>query len=334
MRLLTDLPDAWKKWIIENKLLNVPDQSLIEAMVQNGIDRQIAIQAINNVITDASDKNTQVKAQEKGINLQNRPLTHEIVENTDAAYLVDQIFKDEILIISFAFVAWHNLPQFDFYGRTKKLANLAQKSINRILLRDVSNTWYHRGIPGLGTDINEVAHSLKQLIKKISPSKVITIGQSMGAYAAIMFGQLIGVDKVLAFGTLSFLHSQKAKEIGDSRWLSVMKGLEADLPKVYYLDLLELCQTSPHSPDIQIFYGKKPDSDTPGKINLDDFHAKRMNLLSNCTIRAYEEAGHAIVQYLINQDLIDSLLLEAVFDIKKAEGEEDTEKGDALDTRK
>ncbi|MDY6786199.1 MAG: cupin-like domain-containing protein [Cyanobacteriota bacterium] len=243
-------------------------------------------------------------------------LTNEIVATSDAGYLIDAIYRDEPLVISFGFVSWDTPASFDFYGRTKKLEKLAQQPLNRILVRDISNSWYHRGIPGLGTNVDEVAESLKQLIKQISPSKVIAIGQSMGAYAAIMFGQLIGANQIIAFGTLSFLDSKKAKNINDIRWLSVMSLLEQNLPDVCYFDLLELCQNSSHSPDIQLFYGRKPDTETEGEINLDDFHATRLNELPNCTIHPYEESGHAIVKYLIDNKLIDRILLNTLFGIK------------------
>ncbi|MCP2729137.1 cupin-like domain-containing protein [Limnofasciculus baicalensis] len=270
----------------------------------------------NQKSTSSQEKNISIKTVNEEAKITSKPLTNEIVETTDAAYLVDEIYKDEVLIISFGFVSWDTPAKFDFYGRTKKLANLANKLINRILVRDVSNLWYHQGIPGLGSNVDEVAESLKELIKQISPSQVITIGQSMGAYAAIMFGQLIGADKIIAFGTLSFLDSNKAREIGDRRWLSVMESLEANLPDVCYFDLLELCQKSEYSPDIQIFYGQKSDGDTLGEVNLDDFHANRMNALSNCTLHPYKDSNHAIVKYLIDNQQIDSVLLEAIFDIK------------------
>lgn len=259
---------------------------------------------------------SQVKSSISIVHHPGEPLTNEIVATTDKSYLVDEIHPGEPLIISFGFVSWDTPAQFDFYGRTKKLENLANRTVNRILVRDISNSWYHRGVPELGNNIDEVAAGLKQLIAQISPSQVITIGQSMGAYAAILFGQLLGADRVIAFGSLSFLESEKAKEIGDTRWLSVMSMLERDRPEVCYFDLLELCKNSLHSPDIQLFYGKKPDSETPGTINLDDFHATRLNELPNCTLHPYEESGHTIVKYLIDNKQIDRVLLKTLFDIQ------------------
>jgi acetyl esterase/lipase len=165
----------------------------------------------------------------------------------------------------------------------------------------------------LGNNIDEVCDALRQLIAKISPARVVTIGQSMGAYAAILFGQLLAVEQVVAFGPLSFLDSNRAIEMGDSRWLAVMQNLEANLPEKCYFDLLNKNGTG--QPKIDIFYGQKPDPETPGDINLDDIHARRLATLPNSTLYPYKESGHAIVQHLIDHNLIDSVLLKALFDI-------------------
>ena len=239
-------------------------------------------------------------------------LTNAIVDQTDACYLVDKIVPDAPLVITFGFVNWHGSPRFDFYGRTKKLENLAQRPLNRILIRDPLNAWYHRGIPGLGRTVDDSAIKLKGLMQKISPSQVTTIGQSMGAYAAIMFGQLLGVDQILAFGPLSFLNVQHAKTIGDTRWLSVMQALEENPPAIFYNDLVLLSQIYGVA-DMRIFYGLKPDPELDSDINLDDYHAKRLRELPGCKLYPYQESCHPVVQYLKETQQIDGLLLDAIF---------------------
>lgn len=44
--------DSWKRWIAENKFHGLQDAALLQAMVQNGIDAQIAKQAINSIPSD------------------------------------------------------------------------------------------------------------------------------------------------------------------------------------------------------------------------------------------------------------------------------------------
>lgn len=48
------LSNSWKQWIAENKLHDNSDDSIIQAMLQNGIDFQIAIQEVNRIAADPS----------------------------------------------------------------------------------------------------------------------------------------------------------------------------------------------------------------------------------------------------------------------------------------
>jgi ribosomal protein L16 Arg81 hydroxylase len=240
-------------------------------------------------------------------------LTYDAVKtNVVDGYLVDRITPQELLVISFGFVAWDGVPGFDFYGRTKKIERLTQQPINRILLRDFANAWYHRGVRGLGDSIDAVADRLRDLIQQIAPSRIVTVGQSMGAYAAILYGQLLGVDQVLAFGSLAFLNSQRALEIGDRRWLSILQDLETNPPQQSYFDLTDPQLRTNTRTKIDLFYGQKPDPDTPGPLNLDDYHAQQLATLPYLTLHPYADAGHAIVQYLIDQRRIDALLLDGL----------------------
>ena len=48
------LSNSWKQWIAENKLHHNSDDSIIQAMLQNGIDFQVAIQEVNRIASDPS----------------------------------------------------------------------------------------------------------------------------------------------------------------------------------------------------------------------------------------------------------------------------------------
>jgi pimeloyl-ACP methyl ester carboxylesterase len=165
------------------------------------------------------------------------------VKTSTEDVLVDRVIPGEILVIAFGFVSWETRPEFDFYGRLRKLEQNSGRHINKILVRDSGNAWYHRRVDGLGTHPDETAASLRALIREIRPSKVITIGQSMGAYAAVMYGLLLEVQQVIAFGPLSFLDPQQALLYHDRRWLSVMRDLAANPPASGYYDLQALGRT-------------------------------------------------------------------------------------------
>jgi pimeloyl-ACP methyl ester carboxylesterase len=236
------------------------------------------------------------------------------VQTSTEDVLVDRVVPGEILVIAFGFVSWETRPHFDFYGRLKKLEQTSGRHINKVLVRDSGNAWYHRTIAGLGEHPDETAASLRALIAAIAPSKVITIGQSMGAYAAVMYGLLLGVDSVIAFGPLSFLEVPLALQYHERRWLAVMRDLARNPPASGYYDLARLPRgrTALH-----IVFGTSPDqAGATESVNLDAMHAHRLAALGNCTLYPYPFSGHPVVQHLIDTRRINALLARLIAGIE------------------
>ncbi|MBV7534342.1 alpha/beta hydrolase [Duganella sp. sic0402] len=236
------------------------------------------------------------------------------VKTSHEDVLVDQVIPGEILVIAFGFVSWETRPDFDFYGRLKKLEQASGRHINKILVRDSGNAWYHRKIAGLGEHPDETAAGLRVLIDAIRPSKVITIGQSMGAYAALMYGLLLEVQQVVAFGPLSFLDPQQALLYHERRWLSVMRDLAARPPASGYYDLQALGRARAGKlPDMHILFGTKPDKDGASEsVNLDAMHAHRLAAAGNCTLYPFPYSGHTVVQHLIDTKRINATLAHII----------------------
>ncbi|MFA9218193.1 MAG: hypothetical protein ACEQSK_13975, partial [Sphingomonadaceae bacterium] len=153
----------------------------------------------------------------------NTELDQQQIDNSSDDVLIDRVVPGEILVIAFGFVSWTSRPAFDFWGRLKRLEQISGRHINKILVRDSGNDWYQRQIAGLGQHPDETAAALGAMVRAIAPSKVITIGQSMGAYAAIMYGLLLDAQQIIAFGPLSFLDVEQARLYHELRWLPVMQ---------------------------------------------------------------------------------------------------------------
>jgi len=64
---------------------------------------------------------------------------------------------------------------------------------------DKNQCWYHKGIQGITSDIDETVCYLNDIIKKGNYEKVIFMGTSSGGYAAILFGSLCNVHNVISF---------------------------------------------------------------------------------------------------------------------------------------
>lgn len=90
-------------------------------------------------------------------------------------------------------------------GKFRFTKALAEFDGNVIYLNSKKgNDWYTEGIEDLGEDYRSTAIAIKNLICQYSGNgerKVITIGGSMGAYAAVLYGALIDADYSIACGT-------------------------------------------------------------------------------------------------------------------------------------
>jgi hypothetical protein len=249
--------------------------------------------------------------------LQAEHLDNQRVATANEDVLIDRVVPGEILVIAFGFVSWTTRPEFDFFGRLKKLEATSGCHINKILVRDSGNAWYHRKIEGLGEHVDETALRLRELVRDIAPSKIITIGQSMGGYAAIMYGLLLNARQIISFGPLSFLDTEQARLYNERRWLAVMRALEQTPAPSGYYDLAALCrarataQTSMH-----IIFGTKPDQpNSTESVNLDAMHAQRLAAGGHCTLHPFPYSGHAVVQHLIDTRKINGLLAKLILDI-------------------
>ncbi|MGI4846672.1 MAG: alpha/beta hydrolase family protein [Janthinobacterium lividum] len=223
-------------------------------------------------------------------------------------YLLDEIVPGNPLVISFNYFTQ---LEYDFFGRLRKLEETLGTQFNRIMLRDRHHAWYQRGVFGLGDSVDAVAAALRPIIATMRPSKIITIGQSMGAYAAVLFGMLLDADKVIAYGPLSYIRHDWIARDNDIRWLSLFKLLADDRPEKCYDDLLALAATRASLPVMEILTGTNPDG-TGGIANMDLLHARRFATLPQVRSLEYPESRHEIVIWLKEHKLIDTLLYDMI----------------------
>lgn len=252
-------------------------------------------------------------------------LNNRLVATSDDDVLVDHIVPGAPLVIAFGFVSWTTRPAFDFFGRLKKLEQASGQHLNKILVRDSANAWYHRRIAGLGGHVDETAQALGDLVRRIAPGTVTTLGQSMGAYAAVMFGLLLDVQQIVAFGPLSFLDVEQARLYHELRWLPVMESLAQEPPLSGYYDLAALCRArATQRTHMHLVFGTRPDAARPDaagageSVNLDAMHAQRLAAFGRCTLHPYPQSGHAVVQHLIDTRRINGLLASCILGLTLA----------------
>lgn len=85
------------------------------------------------------------------------------------------------------------LPQFEFVNFLEKHFS----NYERHFYLDHKLKWYHKGIDGISNSVSETTLYLQKIISKFE--EVIFIGSSAGGYAAILFGSLLKVNKIIVF---------------------------------------------------------------------------------------------------------------------------------------
>jgi pimeloyl-ACP methyl ester carboxylesterase len=68
---------------------------------------------------------------------------------------------------------------------------------SKLFVRDPESSWYNGGLPGVGRTIGEIAKKIELELDKLDVTRVVTIGPSMGGYAAILFGCMLEAERAI-----------------------------------------------------------------------------------------------------------------------------------------
>lgn len=105
--------------------------------------------------------------------------------------------NSENLIVSFGGMSLEmgGIPPFEFLNYLSK----TYKDVDLIFYIDKNQAWYHKGIDGISTNIDETVDYLNNIINRKNYKKVIFMGTSAGGYASILFGSLCKISNVIAY---------------------------------------------------------------------------------------------------------------------------------------
>jgi len=104
-------------------------------------------------------------------------------------------FEEHLTDARRVIVAFSATPHRFEWGRT-----LRELGASHLLLRDSTEWAYSRGINGVG-DRDDIVRYLKAFAQ--DGCRVTTLGASTGAYGALLYGQLAGIDQVIAISPLT-----------------------------------------------------------------------------------------------------------------------------------
>jgi hypothetical protein len=183
-------------------------------------------------------------------------------------------------------------------------ALLDQDDFATILVRDPDNNWYHGPVASgqWGPD------ALRDILIRAAAryKNVVCIGSSMGGYAAVLFGKLIGADRVLAFSPQIIIDPDFLRAIGEQRWLSELDIVARHSAARSYFDCSAIPAeaVAPREPTrIDLFVSH---------ANLmDEMHAQRLSGQPGVTVHRLRNVEHNLIVPLRQFGLARRLIAHA-----------------------
>jgi predicted esterase YcpF (UPF0227 family) len=220
---------------------------------------------------------------------------------TDDYYMEDN--DSDTLLITFAGMGWKDsIPTFIFYNFLKSYTN-----IDKLFLRDINCRYYISGIKNSTTCFKETIDMYRELISRKKYKKIVALGCSAGGYAAILYGQLLGLDKVIAFSPQTVLTRRKEDLIGDiynapktCKWLRTLH-----LDDEEYQKALDLNNYRHFTCPVDIHYSVN------GNKGADKKHAIYLES-SNCTIIEHPGNDHMIALTLRDKGKLKEIIDKAI----------------------
>ena len=226
---------------------------------------------------------------------------------TDDFYFEDN--QADTLLVTFAGMGWKDsIPTFIFHNFLKEY-----KHVDKLFLRDINCRYYIQGLKNSTRSFEETIEFYRSRIYRENRQykKIIAMGCSAGGYAAILYGQILGFDKVIAFSPQTVLTNLKEDLIGDTynapktcQWLRTLRK-DSEL----YQNALDLNNFRPFVCPIDIHYS------IGGNNGADKKHALYLQS-SNCKLIEHPGKDHMIALTLRNKgklkDIIDNEFMDDI----------------------
>jgi tetratricopeptide (TPR) repeat protein len=152
-------------------------------------------------------------------------------------------------------------------GRLEFMGTLKEIPAHLIFLKDPSLKWYQEGIPGIAPCVETLKQFLLEQFDQlgVGAQDSVMLGASMGGYAAMMMGHLLGAHHVVALGPQTFVDAATRAEYRDGRWEDHIGAIRSQV----HTSLAELTQGRPNT-EYRLLVGKEEYYDWIHALHLYD----------------------------------------------------------------
>lgn len=207
------------------------------------------------------------------------------LEDSRASISADVSAVSDTMLLAFGGLKGKlDIPPFEFFSLTGHIP------VKRVFVRDLQQAWYHRGLLEEAPSIEATAELLRQMIEEQRVKRLVVAGTSMGGYAALLFGALLGADTVLAFCPQTIIDPRRLEEMEDLRWTEYLgQLLDAGHLEPRWLDLRTQLPTSRRAKThFDVFF------DPASRLDLQ--HAERISGIEGVELHRYRGGEHLITR--------------------------------------
>lgn len=207
--------------------------------------------------------------------------------------------KSDILLISFGGMAYRRKTPFEFQRVTQGLP------AKHLALRDLRQLWYQAGLPGISDDIWGTIDYLNHFITHHRPNRVITLGSSMGGYAALLFGYYLEVDLSVTFAPKTIIDPIWRLPHGDYwYWRRQLFLLLRRHAAKETWNLRTMFLAAQKSVCCHLFYN--PEN------RVDQLHIQNLEGFANVKFYEISGAGHTLVKTMADQGSLRGIIERAI----------------------
>lgn len=194
---------------------------------------------------------------------------------------------DRLYIFFGGIIGGLGMPPFEFFESSGVIGQ------SRIFLRDLDQSWYQRGLPGVGPDIDSVVELLSWCIARSEAKDVVFVGNSMGGFAALMFCSLLQCGRAVAFSPQTVIDEQSCRRLNDKRWAAQLQRLHQNPNPGQILNLPEHLRSNARE--------IRADIHVSSAEPLDLLHARELSVFRNIQLHEHPEGGHRLVAEMRDQ---------------------------------
>jgi pimeloyl-ACP methyl ester carboxylesterase len=194
------------------------------------------------------------------------------------------------------------MPVFEFFKSTSDLG------VKRLFVRDLRQAWYHEGLSGDDATLIDAADALRELIERSEIERLVTVGNSAGGYAALVFGTLLGATTAIAISPQTILDLETWAAWRDFRWEKQLRPLvDTGALDRDWADLRSALPAARRAGTrYEIFFDETH--------RLDRLHAERLAEVDGARLYRFGRGGHMLSLGLRRSGGLDLRLRRALMD--------------------